>query len=158
MVTEYPDVTDWGRIAPERRGRWGRWLYAMRWRHDRTTQDAVRETLAKMGAPLSAPYYSDFEGGRATPNEEWQAAFRRLWDSEPAAELADAEPAPAADLAALLARLDEQARVIDRLAGAIEALARGQAAWVRGLTGAAAQLAQEPEADPASPSHAGTRP
>lgn len=134
MVTEYPDVTDWGRIPPERRGRWGRWLYAMRWRHDRMTQEAVRETLARMGSPLSAPYYSDFEGGRATPNDDWQAVFRRLWDGEPAPE-PEAVAEPASELAALVSRLDrlavameEQNRLNRELLLALDASVRAAAA------------------------------
>lgn len=124
MVTEYPEVTDWGRIPPERRGRWGRWLYAQRWLHDRMTQDALRETLAKMGHPMSAPYYSDFEGGRAIPNDEWQAVFVRLWGTEPPPEQQEAATSTG-DMAALVTELREQNAHLGRMVTLLTAFIAG---------------------------------
>jgi hypothetical protein len=75
------DSVNWGRIPPERRGRWGRWLYLERWNAKRQTQESVRATLAKMGNEISPSYYSEIESGKTTPNADWRAVFERLWGS-----------------------------------------------------------------------------
>lgn len=69
--------------------------------------------------------------------------------------LTGAEVAPPADMAALLARLDEQARVIDRLADAVAKLAASQATLAEGYGTALAELSAAREADRADASRAG---
>ncbi len=115
------DGIDWGRIPPERRGRWGRFLYRQRWSHGRQTQDAVRESLGRIGHPLSEAYYSDFETGKAIPSPDWQDVFRRLWDAEPEPDLGPApQPAASGDLSALIAAIDRNTAA---LTAAIERVA-----------------------------------
>lgn len=65
--------------------------------------------------------------------------------------------APSPDVSALVARLDRQAEVIDRLAGAVELLARGQDELLRGFLEGLADLRRVPAVDPADASLAGTR-
>ena len=106
---------NWGRIPPERRGRWGRWLYQKRWENGRQTQNSVRATMAKMGSPISPSYYSEIEGG-TVPNEDWQAVFIRLWGSEPPPEPqpapTDTRDAVVANLQALTAAMTAQAEAL----------------------------------------------
>lgn len=106
---------DWKRIPPERRGRWGRFLVEQRWAHGDLTQTAVRDMLAKMGAELSGPYYSDMETGKAIPSAYWQDVFKRLWNAEPAEDEPVVTEGGPADLSALVAALDRQTAAINAL-------------------------------------------
>lgn len=116
---------NWGRIPPERRGRWGRWLYLQRWNAGRQTQDSVRATLEKIGHPISVAYYSEMESGKTIPNEEWQTVFVRLWGSPPEAE--PEQPEVASDTAALIAAMTAQTEAITALVGELRLMVnRGQ--------------------------------
>lgn len=141
------------------RGPFGTWAYRTRLALDPLTVEQVAAALA-----YSAPTLRKVEGGSSQPS-------RRMARDLPAYYLRVAQergvtiPAPPgdapdtaapSDFAALLARLDEQARVIDRLAAAIEGLAQGQAELVGAYGTALAALRSERADDPASASHAGT--
>jgi uncharacterized coiled-coil protein SlyX len=121
----------WGKVPPERRGRWGRFL---RIKRGSRTQEDVRLTLEQLGRPLSAAYYSDFESGKTVPNEDWQAVFERMYGEtpveEPISNGADPRAADFAGLAAeqsvLIARQNEllaaQVQVLERIAATLQAL------------------------------------
>jgi uncharacterized coiled-coil protein SlyX len=121
----------WGKVPPERRGRWGRFLRVKR---GSRTQEDVRLTLEQLGRPLSAAYYSDFESGKTVPNDDWQAVFERMYGETPAEEpippSADPRNADFASLAAeqsvLIARQNDllaaQAEVLERIAETLRVL------------------------------------
>lgn len=121
---------NWGRVPPERRTRWGRFLVWQRYLHDDQTQANVRETLSKMGHSLSPAYYSDMETGKVDPiPDEWQDRFRRLWDAEPEPE-PETQVAAGPDLAALIASnkavvdaVDSQTQELERVWRSITDLA-----------------------------------
>lgn len=135
----------WGKVPPERRGIWGRFL---RIKRGDDTQEAVREALHRMGRPISSAYYSDFESGKTVPNEDWQAVFERLYGERPS----EPEPPPVyeqPDLSALIAVLDRQAQAIDRLAAALERERAEAPGWAKAVVSAilTGQLAAEPAPD-----------
>lgn len=67
---------DWGRVPPERRTRWGRWLRVKR---GADSQETVLRMLDKMGRPMGGSYYSEMETGSAPVNDDWQAVFTRAY-------------------------------------------------------------------------------
>lgn len=118
----------WGRIPPERRGRWGRFLMWQRFLNGDQTQETVRATLLGMGEEISGPYYSDFETGKATPNTYWQGVFTRLWNAQPEPEPDPAAPTSAApDLTDLIAAMARQSETVTALLDELRAERRERA-------------------------------
>jgi len=133
-VPKHP-VSEWMKAERNKRG----------WK-----QTDVAARLRAAGHEAEDGTYRVWETGRP-PKRSTIQALERLYET--AAPSDDAET----DLSALVARLERQAEVIDRLAAAVEVLALGQDAMLKGFLEGLAELRREPAADPASPSHAGTR-
>jgi hypothetical protein len=108
---------DWGRVPPERRGVWGRWLYVMR---GERSQAAIRELMADLGQPISESYYSELETGNKKPKEPYTSVLIRLHGSDPE-EWDDpwAAPRQAEDTSDLVAVIRAQTEAISDLAAAI---------------------------------------
>lgn len=99
------------------------------------SQKEMPSRLATVGFDVEYDYYRQIEAGPKHPGPDFLDALRRLFGSEP--EPFPEPTTPVADLAALVARLDRQAGVIDRLAASVAQLAVAVGAS-HGLTHAAA--------------------
>lgn len=126
------------------------WLIAERKRR-RWKAEEVARRLRDAGVQAEDGTYRVWEAGRK-PSDAAIRAMETLFDS-----IAPKDTPPAADVATLVARLDRQAEVIDRLAAAVEVLAKGQDEMLRGFLEGLAELRRAPVDDPAAASHAGTR-
>lgn len=121
----------WDRFPPERRGRWGRFLYVMRWEHGKDdpitgnriplTQEAVFAKVAALGRKINPTSYSQMESGRHDVNEEWAGVFERLWNATPDPDAAaSVAPTATGDVATLLRAIEAQRGYIETLTGAID--------------------------------------
>ena len=127
------------------------WLIDQRKAHGWKAEEVARR-LRDAGVAAEDGTYRVWEAGRK-PKDDAIRAMETLFGS-----VAPKDPdAGSGEMAALIARLDRQAEVIDRLAAAVELLSQGQDAMLRGFLQGLAELRQAPAADPASPSPAGTR-
>lgn len=162
---ETPDVSQGCRTllvmakSDSERGPFGTWLVKQRKARPGTGRDGsmtaaeVRAWLIRdQGFGIGESAYAELESGTALPSSEQRAHLASLFDSIPPQAHGSTD---GTDIAALVARLERQAEVIDRLAAAVELLAKGQDAMLRGLLGGLAGLRQAPADDPTSPSPAG---
>jgi hypothetical protein len=124
MGMRMPEGIKWGKFPPERRGRWGTWLLAMRHKYGEgegtsrvpRTQGWVLERLAEYGREVDPTSYSLIETGRRDMPDELIPYFQRLWGELPEAEAADAQPTNTApEMFDLLAAMAQQTTVVTEL-------------------------------------------
>lgn len=104
-----------------------------------------------MGHPISEAYYGDFERGKAVPNADWQAVFKRLWGSLPDEGAAQGALDQDADIKALLREqtallakvwpaLERQTAAITELTEELRASRGEQIGFDRAVVGILARL------------------
>lgn len=135
----------WRQVPPWDRTEWGRFLRIKR--GDRDVKDVLAALVDHLSPAPSAATYSSWENRGAVP-QQWQQAFRAMYEGGPETVPQAIKPkpqrdagAPVGDLAALLSKLDRQAEVIDRLAAALERSERTNAATLKALDAAVRALA-----------------
>jgi transcriptional regulator with XRE-family HTH domain len=101
-VPTYPTVK-----TPAERGPIGAWAYEARADADLSVEQ-VAERLTRAGQPVTASTLRGIEGGSKKPSGRLLRAMAKVYDKPVPGE----EVNPAADLCALVARLDTQSAVI----------------------------------------------
>lgn len=127
MGMRTPDGIDWGKVPPERRTPWGRFLVRMRYENGKDdpvsgkrvplTQAEVLRRLETLGRQVDPSSYSQMETGRRDVATDLQAVFVRLYgrgpEDQPDEPAGAGETAP--DLGRLLAALTSQTEAMTAL-------------------------------------------
>ncbi|HEY8953053.1 MAG TPA: hypothetical protein VIP78_10880 [Candidatus Dormibacteraeota bacterium] len=105
------------------RGRYGQWLLDARKARGLDTQTKAREALLTDGIVIGQSAYAAYEAGSKDPSRNHMPLLVGFWGPPPE----EPEPEPVADMAALVAALTAQTKVLGALTGDA---AERQRAWV----------------------------